>query len=283
MKLYRSLKSDLHTHTIASDGKLTAGELICLAEKGGVDTLSITDHDSIGAYQSTGFDYFEEAGRRGVELIPGIELDSEFMGVEIHVLGYEIDLDNRELNDYLSYVQGLRRKRITELIEGINSKLGEELYKTSDVFVDYRETFMKPHLIHTMLNRGMFEEYRDAAKWMKQNVKAETEVVKPPVTDMIKLIKKAGGKAFLAHPGYYFVEHGLDLDELVKACVEAGLDGLEALYRYGTEGNPWFDEEKAAWAVQTILKKAEEYSLMVSRGSDAHDSEYFNTFVEKEF
>ncbi len=282
MEIYKGLKSDLHTHTVASDGKLTAGELICLAEKGKLTALSITDHDSLGAYK-LGIDYIAEAERRGIELIPGIELDSEYKGVEIHVLGYEIDVNSPELNEYLDGVQNLRKRRITELIEGINQKLGKELFKASDVFVGYRDTFMKPHLVHTMLNCGMFEEYRDAAKWIKQNVSARTAVIKPPVQDMIRLIKRAGGKAFLAHPGYYFVEHGLDINELIEECIEAGLDGLEVFYRYGTVGSPWFTEQTAEDTVKLLAEKAERYSLMVSRGSDAHDAEYFDTFVEKVF
>ena len=41
---------DLHSHTDQSDGSLSPQMLIELAEKNGVQMLSITDHDTVSAY-----------------------------------------------------------------------------------------------------------------------------------------------------------------------------------------------------------------------------------------
>ena len=38
---------DLHTHTIASDGTLTPGELVVLAKKTGLAAVAITGHDPV--------------------------------------------------------------------------------------------------------------------------------------------------------------------------------------------------------------------------------------------
>lgn len=41
---------DLHTHTNHSDGTDSVEELLKNAEKSNIEILSITDHDSVGAY-----------------------------------------------------------------------------------------------------------------------------------------------------------------------------------------------------------------------------------------
>jgi predicted metal-dependent phosphoesterase TrpH len=44
-KHLRLFKGDLHTHTLASDGVLTAEELAQFARRQGLDFLAITDHN----------------------------------------------------------------------------------------------------------------------------------------------------------------------------------------------------------------------------------------------
>ena len=44
---------DLHCHTNVSDGNLSPAELIALAVERNINMLSITDHDSIQAYERT--------------------------------------------------------------------------------------------------------------------------------------------------------------------------------------------------------------------------------------
>ena len=41
---------DLHLHTNHSDGRLSVSELLSKAEKAKLTTISITDHNTVGAY-----------------------------------------------------------------------------------------------------------------------------------------------------------------------------------------------------------------------------------------
>ena len=45
-------RADLHCHTQFSDGSLSPQELITYAKQVGLSGLSITDHDSINAYET---------------------------------------------------------------------------------------------------------------------------------------------------------------------------------------------------------------------------------------
>ncbi len=47
---------DLHSHTTASDGRLTPQELVHRAHEMRVGTLAITDHDSVAAIPAPGGD-----------------------------------------------------------------------------------------------------------------------------------------------------------------------------------------------------------------------------------
>lgn len=65
-KQRRLLKGDLHTHTLASDGVLTAAELGWRAKRHGLDFLAITDHNQL-------ISRAELPVIPGLTLIPGVE------------------------------------------------------------------------------------------------------------------------------------------------------------------------------------------------------------------
>lgn len=76
----RWLKGDIHAHTLASDGVLTAEELGLLALRNGLDYLAITDHN-----QPVSVDALPDIP--GITLIPGLEWTlfrghANFIGVE---------------------------------------------------------------------------------------------------------------------------------------------------------------------------------------------------------
>ncbi|MCP4218529.1 MAG: PHP domain-containing protein [bacterium] len=271
-------KSDLHLHTIVSDGYMTPAEILDLAKKLQLEKISITDHDAVGAYFHFGDDLFKQAKDMGITLVPGIELDSEYKGSEVHVLGYGIDIHNKELREYLEHTQSLRRQRLKEQITQANQAYGSVILNEDEIFVSHRDTLMKPHIVHCLLNREIFTEYRDGARWLSKNTKPQTEVPKPDTTEIIRLVKKAGGEAFLAHPAYYVLEKELDLDEMIKEFLPAGLDGLEAEYPYVDTSPKFPTVESEQEFIHFLKEKAREYGLKTSRGSDAHEPEKMLTF-----
>ncbi len=67
------VRVDLHSHTTASDGKLSPDELIRYAVETGIDMLSITDHDNVEAYRQ-----IDKSLSHSLKLIPGIEFSSQW-------------------------------------------------------------------------------------------------------------------------------------------------------------------------------------------------------------
>jgi predicted metal-dependent phosphoesterase TrpH len=236
----------------------------------GLTEISITDHDAVGAYFHFHDDLFARAREFGLNLVAGVELDSEFDGVEIHILGYHIDPAHTELNRYLGQVQGLRRQRVADQIRQINEHFDREIVSVDKVFAAHRDTVMNPHLVHALLDSGHFTEYRPAARWIKENITPAVTVPKPTCIDMIRLVHQAGGQAVLAHPGYYIKEHQLSLDRLLAELLPAGLDGLEVDYRYRST-SPFFASLADETAMVEYLRgEARRNGLWITRGSDAH-------------
>ena len=83
-------RADLHTHTTFSDGTLTPAEVIAQARDIGLAAVGITDHDAIDGVAEA-----LEAGQRlGVTVVPGVEVNTDVPGSEVHMLGYFIDIDS---------------------------------------------------------------------------------------------------------------------------------------------------------------------------------------------
>jgi 3',5'-nucleoside bisphosphate phosphatase len=266
---------DFHLHTMVSDGELTPTDLLFQAAARKITHLSITDHDALGAYRWEDRVVFEEAKRLGLDLTVGIEMDGDMDGQEVHVLGLGVRLDDAPLNAHLERVRETRFERARREIGIVNGLLGEGTIREEDIFVPGRETLMKPHFIHSILERvDRFATYEDANGWYRKNVKAGVSVPKPPIADVVALIKGAGGQAVLAHPGYY--GKGDAMAAKLGELKGLGLDGVELDYPYFSCSPRQFTAESEQEFVAAIRSAAERHGLRVTRGSDCHTAEDFD-------
>ena len=101
-------KADLHIHTYYSDGQSSPGAIVEKAGKMGYSDIAITDHDGIGGVKEA-----VDAGRKnGVRVIPGIELDTETeQGIDLHILGYGMDLEDRDFRRVMKELDRRRQRR----------------------------------------------------------------------------------------------------------------------------------------------------------------------------
>jgi predicted metal-dependent phosphoesterase TrpH len=266
-------QTDLHIHTLVSDGEMTPSEAVEKANSLGLKNISLTDHDAIGAYTNFPRDPRELAAREGINLIVGTELDSDYRGIEIHVLGYHIDPDNSQLLSYLQHTKDIRKRRIQDLMVKINHKLGSQAIREQDVFSPFRDTYMKPHVIRPLVEGNFFSKYKEAAQWVKKNIPTEITLPKLPTADIIALIKQAGGQAFLAHPGFYSTECSLIMSRFIEEMILKGLDGIEVYYPYYGTNRNFSSRRKVQEVIGSLEDLANKYGLLLSRGSDSHSLE----------
>ena len=266
------MKQDFHMHTYLSDGTPAPVELVQACVELKLDEISITDHDSIGAYPEV----LEIARGTSLRVIPGAELDCTYGNLEIHMLGLKLDIQNAALNHHLTGIQAARKKRAFEQADAINSFHGKKIVDL-EVICSRCQTFMNPHLIHAMIDAGLFDEfhpadrYKKAQQWMKQNIQVDAIIEKPTAETMLNIIHKSGGIGVLAHPGYY-LKDGLDVRQMVGDLKEMGMDGMEVVY-------PYFQEESREFpslhheqeAVQILHELAVQFELIETTGSDAHE------------
>ena len=221
---------DLQNHTVASDGELTAEQLVGLAIEKKLAAIAITDHDSIDSIKKA----VEYAKNKDIEVVPGIELscdDPLFNYDKIDVLGLLIDFKNKGLNNLIEHIKNKREENKKLIIEKLNG-LGYEI-EYEEVKKTVKGSFGRPHIAKYLLKKypTEFASVSDVFdKLLGRGKKAYIDTKgRVSIKDGVKTIKAAGGVAILAHPGVYPKE---DSVKLIDYFIKNGGDGIETYYPY---------------------------------------------------
>ena len=131
---------DLHIHTIVSDGMLTPKEVIDEAHRNGVSIIAIADHDTVDAYND---ELFEYAKSKNIKLINAVEISTKTKKAGVHVLGYNLDLDNEEFKERLKKVRNARHNYLRDVAK----KLEELEYYINVEELDKIEEILKGNIL----------------------------------------------------------------------------------------------------------------------------------------
>lgn len=247
------MPADLHCHTRLSDGSLGIEDLIILANKMGVDTIAITDHDCL-AGTVRGKIIGE---RHGVTVIPGVELSAFDIKRErkVHLLCYLSE--NPDRLEGLCRRNSLARRKAGQFMLIKASKK----YPITPEFVIKcaagSTNIYKQHILHALMESGftteIFGNMYDEL-FLESNPDNICVAPKyPDVFEVLEAIHESGGVAVLAHPPSY------DSFDLIDELVEAGLDGIEVWH----PKNSPEDTEK-------LISIAKANNLLMTGGSDFH-------------
>lgn len=243
------LKADLHIHTTASDGLLSPEEVIRWAAQKKLSAVAITDHDTIKGIQPA----LEYSEKYPVEVVPGIEFSTEYNEEEIHILGYYIDYDNKELLKKLDEMYQSRFNRAIKMVDKLQ-EIGIQITLEQVQAIAENGTIGRPHIARAMQEKGYITNIKDAFKqYLGKGCPAYVERYRIGCKEAIDLIKRLGGVAVLAHPGL------VDNRSYISDIIEMGIEGIEA---YHTK----HDDETIRFSV----KLAADYNLLITGGSDCH-------------
>ena len=240
---------DLHAHTVASDGGDRPEELVAAAATTGVETLAVTDHDTVGGVAEA-----RAAGERlGVEVLAGCELTATVGDRVVHVLVYGEGLLEPEL---AHAVEAARRGRSER-----NLAIGERLERLWGSATTTPSAWPGPASCPAPTTPG---RWSPAGRGRRGRGLRPLPVVRPayvpappvPVTDAVALAAKAGGVAVLAHPGRLAAG---ERDRVLAEALEVGIDGIEVWH---SQHDPGLRRSLAALA--------ERPGLLASGGSDYH-------------
>ena len=250
MKIY----ANLHTHTTHSDGVYTPEEIVKIAYDEGYRAFTAADHDTITAYPEVK----AECEKYGMESILGCEFTgySEEFKFTFHITAYGFDPEYPEMKEYLRRCSARIRNQ-TEILfhRGVADGFIPAGITWQDV-LDHNKGvswLCNDHVFRSMKAMGLATDldypdfFKNAFGKRRGEVPDLYEFL--PLPELLDLIKRAGGIAFVAHPH----NHVEDIPGLMKL----GITGLEIWHSLLT------DEEKIRG-----LEIARDYNLYVSGGSD---------------
>ena len=246
------MKADLHMHSTASDGVYTPEALMNLAADLGCTHVALTDHDSTAGIPLA----LEAAKRRGMQLIPGVELSCGAQK-EIHVLGYGFDPENAALRAFCEARVAQRVARTEAMVQRLG-ELGKpiEMKRVRELA---RGVIARPHVARAMVEAGYVTSVADAFdRYLKPGRPAYVPKEDVKVAEAVRLIAQAGGIAVLAHPMELKMGE-TQLESLIGEWRAQGLSGVEVYH-------PSAQNNHAAF----LHNLARREGMLVTGGSDFH-------------
>ena len=244
---------DFHTHSTASDGQYQPAEVIRMAASAGINTISLTDHDTVDGTEEA----YAEAKRQGIGFLTGVEVSCSGNST-LHILGHGFDHNDKALLEFLREARRMRDRRNETLERFLKDKGVNVTVAEAAAYAD-GGNIRRPHFARAMIDKGYAVSVADAFdRYLNTPEYYALKIEKPSPKDCIGAICAAGGCATLAHP------YQLELDDnglrhLLNMLCGYGLNGMECYYpRHTSEMTEYY------------CALADEYGLYVTAGSDFH-------------
>ena len=199
------MPGDLHNHSTCSDGSVPIHRLPLMAARAGLDTMAISDHDTL---LSVNYCY-EHPVQDGVRLLPATELtgyDHEHKH-RVHLLCYFPDPESRELKEHCDILRQRRNecglqsaKEIEALYPQFRTEQALEYAKDSGVL-------FKSGIMEALHQLGLCDAvygrlYSYLFGWEPRGVVLH-QVKYPSVQEVLATAKAAGAVVVFAHPTVY--------------------------------------------------------------------------------
>ncbi|KAI4446952.1 5'-3' exoribonuclease [Eubacterium plexicaudatum ASF492] len=245
---------DMHVHSSASDGTFAPAALLSEAKKAGLYAMALTDHDTMDGVEEAA----AAAKELDIELVPGVEISTEYQDREIHVLGYYVSPEYPRMKAMLEKFRDFRSTRNVRMVQRLQEEgFSITMEQLTEKFPD--SVLTRAHMSRFLCETGQIPDTRTAfAKYLGENCCCYIDRPKISPVEAVTLILEAGGLAVLAHPVLCDLEEHV-LRQMIAEMKEAGMCGLEAVY-----------SENTAEDEIHMKQLAEEFGLLITGGSDFH-------------
>lgn len=265
---------DLHVHSTNSDGAYTVQELLEMAEKKNINTISFCDHNVVGAYEE--LKNMDIKKYYSGNIITGIEFDFVFEKKNFHMLGYKFDADILKNSKYIdrSTKEDIikEEEKNLEFFKDVCKKLGIKLSpdlkisKPSDRANDLIKSDMQIHEENKEIVDTILGKDRKKSFWLGHVTNPESpfyiDYTKglPTAVEIANEIHEAGGIVVLPHVfEYKSIDNKYFLDEMYKLNI---LDGIECVHSKHNKEQTDF-----------LVDFCKQHDLLMSGGSDFHTEE----------
>lgn len=247
---------DLHVHTKFSDGFDTVEMAMRRAHDNNVGVISFTDHYNMAA------SYVARDMRKGIEVIPGIELDADMSRYGrkqkhiCHILGYFVSF---EICKKLDEFEKNRENNVIRILETLNRRHvnitnQDVIYNAADKnnIGRYDVAQALSYLGYARCAIEAYGLYLDSlCKYCVNRISISPKAV-------IQLIIEYGGVPVLAHP------KSLNLGTTKEK------DFISQLVGYGLRGIEVFNSTNTPKQREYYMRICEKHQLLTTVGSDYH-------------
>jgi 3',5'-nucleoside bisphosphate phosphatase len=245
---------DLHCHTNVSDGALPPAELLNLAVERGIDMLSITDHDSIQAYE------LASSPDTKLKLIPGIEFSSQWNRAGVHIVGLNLDLSSDAIRQGVSQQSQARKERGEKIAEKLAHLGFENCLEGAKSFTAGGQVG-RPHFASYLVSLGAVSNIQQAfKKYLGAGKAGDIKEQWAELPTVVDWIRGAGGVAVLAHPTKYKMTR-TKINGLIEDFAAAGGEAIEVISGLQIPS-----------VTKDMAKLCNSHGLLASCGSDFHSS-----------
>lgn len=249
----KMLYADLHIHSNYSDGRLSPEEIVNLSIQKDIKCISITDHDTIDSQ----YIVKKFSSDKKITLVSGLELSSQYKDIEIHILAYFIDINNRNLKINLDEIKNSRQERAKQIIENLN-KIDVNISFDEISSESFGDSIGRVHIAKLLVKKGYAAHTKEAfQRYLIKGRPAFVERCKIDYKEALKLINDANGVAVLAHPGEIY--KNIMIEKIIKDLKIYGLKGIEV-----------FHPAHSSMESSKYYSMAKKYSLVITGGSDSH-------------
>lgn len=251
------MKIDLHSHTTASDGRLSPQALIDRALSFGVEVLAITDHDTIAGL-ALAHQYIEQQ-QLPITLLNGIEISTVWQNKDIHIVGLNVDPANDELSKLIEQQKQRRAERAALMASRLQKATNEEGVLEKVQQIAGEASITRAHFAKWLVDAGHAKNMQQVfKKYLTRNNPGYVPPSWCSMEEAVNAIHAAGGRAVLAHPARYQLTAKWT-KRLIGAFVEAGGDAMEVA-----------QPQQAQQERRNLADYAIQYKLLASQGSDFH-------------
>lgn len=262
------IHTDLHIHSIMSDdGEFGPIDIVdrCLAQQ--VELFSLTDHNSVRGVSEAAV----HATKTGIDFISGIEIDCSYKGINLHVLGYSIQLES---GDFLRLEEDVAAKVMDSLdhmidnlnqlgfvidVEAVLAKAKGALPSgelTAEVMLNdarYDSPLLAPYRAGG--ERGDMPYLNFYLDYFAQGKSAFVPIDYIRYEEAVAMIRDNGGTPILAHPGLNLIGR----EHLAEELLNQGIDGLEVFNNYHSRNQ-----------IAYFMNIVQERTKVMTCGSDFH-------------
>lgn len=239
-------------HTTASDGRHTPSDLVDRAFAAGIRIMSVTDHDTLAGFAPA----VAAATRKGMTVVPGIEITSIHGGKDVHVLAYFVSDETPGLTDLLANQRRLRLERAMEIADRL-ATLGAPIDAdalVAEATAPGGKSLARPQIAQALISAGHVATVAEAFDtYLAEDGPAYVPHRGASPAQVVEIVTRGGGVASIAHPGYR------QRDEIIPEIVDAGLTALEVFHSSHDEA-----------LTDHYLRLARRYDVCVTGGSDYH-------------